>query len=85
LLIVAAFKVLVEGSRGVEIDPVSAVDPHNQQMLLVGHAGLLVVDDLTIAIEREAVFGVAADAEDGNSLIGGSNGWRGWSASGRAE
>jgi hypothetical protein len=42
-------------------------------MLLIGHAGLLVVDDLAIAIEREPVLDVAPDAEDGNRLVTGSN------------
>ena len=67
----AAFEVLVQVGWGMQIDPAAAADTRNQHMLLVRHAVVLVVDHLAVAIEREAVLGVAANAKNGNGLIGG--------------
>ena len=40
-------------------------------MLAVGYAILLVIDNLSVAIEREPILNVAAHAEYGYCLIGG--------------
>src|ERR1035438_947586 len=65
----AAFKVLLKSGWGVQVDAAAAGHPHHQKVLLIGHAAFLVIDNLAVAIEREAVLDVPADAEDGYGLI----------------
>ncbi len=68
----------------MQIHAAAAVHSRDQHMLFIWHACILVVDHFTVAIKREAVFCVATDAKNGNSLIGGH--FVGdLSASGRAE
>ena len=79
-----AFKILLKRAGRMQVDAAATGDARHEQMLLVGHAGLFVVDDFMIAIEREAVFHVAANPKDGNGFVGGAR-RASRSASGRAE
>ena len=45
--------------------------PRHQQVLLIRHAALLVVDHLAIAIKREPILGLWADEKDGHRFVGG--------------
>src|ERR1700691_4990795 len=63
LLVLAAFKKLAEGELCVEIHAVTALDARYEYVLLIGHAVLVVIHNFTIAVERESVLDVAANAE----------------------
>ena len=74
MFIVTAFEVLIEGGRGVQVHAAAASHLRHEQVLLIGYAAFLVVDDLAVAIEGETVLDVAPDAKDGYGLICGGQG-----------
>src|ERR1700722_13883790 len=63
LLILAAFKKLVEGELCVEIHAVTALDARHEDVLLIGQAVLVVIHNFTIAVERKSELDVAANSE----------------------
>jgi hypothetical protein len=71
-LIIPAFQILFQGRRRVQIDPAPPGHPRHQEVLLVGHAVVLVIYNLAIAVKRETIFYVAADAKDGDGPVAGA-------------
>ena len=67
----AALEQFLERHLGIEFDAVTALHARHKHMLLVGNAIFVVVDDLLIAIEREAVFNVAAHVKYRDGFAGG--------------
>jgi hypothetical protein len=75
LLVVAAFEEGAEVFGGVEIDAIFSGDAYDEDVLFVGDPDFVVVGDLVVAIEGEAILHIAADAEDGDGGGGGSEGF----------
>jgi hypothetical protein len=71
LFIVAAFKVLFQRGRCVQVYTASSRYSHRQKVLLIGHPALLIVDNLAVAVKGEPIFNVPADTKDSHSLDGG--------------
>jgi hypothetical protein len=58
----------------VQIHAAAAGHAYYEDVLLIGHTALLVVDDFAVAIEGEAIFNIAANTKHRDGFVAGYQG-----------